>query len=59
MVDLFCVKKQHVKLLGCLCTGAPSLIFDQILNVALSEEISTTGVTQGILEFALLPDSLD
>ena len=34
-------------------------MFDQILNVALSEEISTTGVTQGILEFALLPDSLD
>ena len=27
--------------------GAPSLMLDGILNVTLSEEVSTTGVTQG------------
>ena len=34
-------------------------MFDGILNVTLSEEVSTTGVTQGNLELLLLPDSLN
>ena len=34
-------------------------MFDGILNVTLSEEVSTTGVTQGNLELPLPPDSLD
>ena len=34
-------------------------MFNGILNVTLSEEVSTTGVTQGNLELSLPPDSLD
>ena len=34
-------------------------MFDGILNVTLSEEVSTTEVTQGNLELPLLPNSLD
>ena len=48
-MDPFCVNKQRVKPVGCFRTGAPSLMFDGILNVTLSEEVSTTGVTQEIL----------
>ena len=59
MVDLFCVSKQHVKPVGCFRTGAPSFMFDRILNVTLSEEVSTTVVTQGNLKLPLPPDSLD
>ena len=33
-------------------------MFDGILNVTLSEEVSTTGVTQGNLKLPLPPDSL-
>ena len=58
-MNLFCVNKQRVKLVGCFHPGAPSLMFDGILNVTLSEEVSTTGVTQGNLKLPLPPDSLD
>ena len=58
-MDLFCVNKQRVKPIGCFRTAAPSLMFDGILNVTLSQEVSTTGVTQGNLELPLPPDSLD
>ena len=58
MVNLFCVNKQRVKPVGCFRTGAPSLMFDGILNVTLYEEVSTT-VTQGNLELPLPLDSLD
>ena len=34
-------------------------MFDGILNVTLSEEVSTNGVKQGNLELPLPPDSLD
>ena len=57
-MDLFCVNKR-VKPVGCFRTGVPSLMFDGILNVTLSEEVSTTGVTQGNLELPLPPDSPD
>ena len=58
-MELFCVNKQGVKPIGCFRTAVPSLMFDGILNVTLSEESFTTGVTQGNLELPLLPDSLD
>ena len=58
-MNLFCVNKQRVKPVGCFHTGAPSLMFDGMLNVTLSEEVSTTGVTQGNLKLPLPPDSLD
>ena len=57
MVELFCRNSQCVMPVGCFCRGAPSLIFDGILNVTLSEEVSTTGVTQGNLELPLHPNS--
>ena len=35
-------------------------MFDRVLTATLSgEKISTTGVTQGYLELALLPNSID
>ena len=34
-------------------------MFDGILNVTLSEEVSTTGVTQGNLKLLLHPNSSD
>ena len=43
----------------CFCRGASLLIFDGILNVTLSEELFTTGVTQGNLKLSLPPNSLD
>ena len=57
-MNLLCVNKQCVKLVDCFLTGAPSLMFDGILNVILSEEVSTTRVTQGNLKLPLPPDSL-
>ena len=57
-MELFCVNKQRVKPVGCFRTGAPSLMFDGILNVTLCEEVSTT-VTQGNLELPLPLESLD
>ena len=58
-MDLFCVNKQSVKSIGYFHTGVPSLMFDGILNVTLSEEVFTSEVTQGNLELPLPPDSLD
>ena len=58
-VELFCGNSLCVKAIGCFRRGAPSLMFDGILNVSLSEEVSTTGVTQGNLKLILRPNSLD
>ena len=58
-MNLFCVNKQHVKPVGCFRTGAPLLMFDGILNGTLSEEVSTTRVTQGNLKLPLPSDSID
>ena len=55
-----CGNSLRVKAVCCFCRGAPSLMFDGILNVTLSEEkVSTTGVTQGIIELLLHPNSPD
>ena len=60
MVGLFCGSSQHVKVAGCFCRKAPSLMFDVVLNATRSEEnISTTGVTQENLKLPLPPNSLD
>ena len=59
VVELFCRHSQRVKAVGCFCGGAPSLIFDRIVNATLSEKVSTTGVTQGNLELLLPPSSFD
>ena len=58
-MKLFSGNSQRVKLVGCFRRGALALMFDGILNVTLSEEVSTTGVTQENLELPLLPNSLD
>ena len=58
-MELFRGNIQHVKLVGCFCSGAPSLMFDGILNVTLSEEVSTIGITQENLKLPLPPVSLD
>ena len=47
-----------VKAVGCFYRGAPSLMFDGVLNATLSE-VSITGVIQENLELPLLPNSLD
>ena len=52
-MELFCRNSQRDKPVDCFRSGAPSLMFDGILNVTLSEEVSTTGVTQGNLEDSL------
>ena len=57
-MDLFCVNKQRVTPVSCFRTGALSLMFDVILNVTLSEEVSITGVTQVSASAPLPPDSL-
>ena len=49
----------NVEAVGCFRRGTPSLMFDGILNVTPSEEVSTTGVTQGNLELLLRPNSAD
>ena len=51
VVDLFCRKSEHVKPVDCFRRGAPSLIFDGFLNVTLCEEVSTTGLHKGILNY--------
>ena len=52
VVEIFCGSSQPF--------GAPSLMFDRILTATLSgDKISTTGVKQEYLEFALPPNSLD
>ena len=58
-MELFCGNSQCIKPVGCFHKGAPSLMFDGILNVTLSEEVSTTGVTHGNHELLLPPNSLD
>ena len=60
MGEFCCGNSLGVKAVGCLRRGAPSLMFDGILNVTLSEEkVSTTGVTQRNLELLLPPNSPD
>ena len=59
MVGIFCGKSQRVKAVHCFRGGAPSLMFYRILNATLSEEVSSSGVTQGNLELLLPPSSLD
>ena len=60
VVELFCGNSLHVKPFGCFRRQGPSLVFDGILNVTLSEEkVSTTGVTQENLELLLCPNSPD
>ena len=58
-MESFCGNSKRVKVAGCFRRGAASLMFDGILNVTLSEEVSTTGVTQGNLELPLPPNSFD
>ena len=58
-MELFCRSSQRGKPVGCVRRGALSLMFNGILNVTLSEEVSTSGVTQGNLELSLPPGSLD
>ena len=59
-MELFCRNGQRVKAVGCFRRGAPSLMFDRILNATLSEEkVSASGVTQGNLELLLPPNSPD
>ena len=49
-VERFCGNSQSVKPVDCFRRRASLLIFDGILNVTLTEELFTTGVTQGNLE---------
>ena len=58
-MEIFWGNSLHVKAIGCFCRGAPSLMFDGILNVTLSEEVSTTGVTLGNLKLLLHYNSPD
>ena len=58
-MELFCGNSLRVKAIGCFRRGALSLMFNGILNVTLSEEVSTTVVTQGNLEVLLRPNSPD
>ena len=59
-MELLCENSLRVKAIGCFRRGAPSLMFEGLLNVTLSEEkISTAGVVQGNLELLLRPNSPD
>ena len=59
-MEIFWGNSLHVKAIGCFCRGAPSLMFDGILNVTLSEEkVSTTGVTRENLKLLLRSNSPD
>ena len=53
------LREQSTCSVDCVPRGASLLIFGGILNVTLSEELFTTGVTQSNLELPLLPNSLD
>ena len=54
MVGRFIGNSQRVKAVGCFRGGAPSLMFDTILNANLSEEkVFTAGVTPWNLELLL------
>ena len=60
MVELFCGNSLRVKVVGCFCRRAPSLTFDGVLNVILSEgTVSITGITQGNRELLLRLNSPD
>ena len=51
---------QHIKAVGCFRKGAPSLMFDGILNASLpKKKISTTVVAQGNFKLLLPPNSPD
>ena len=55
MVGLFWKNSYRVKAVGCFRGGAPSLIFDRILNATLSEEgVSTTGFNSHCLLILLI-----
>ena len=54
-----CENSQRVNTVGCFRGGAVLLIFDRILNVTLSEEVSTTVVKKDNLELPLPRNSLD
>ena len=57
-MELFCGNSLRVKAVGFFHRGAPSLMFDGILNTTLSEEkVFSTGVKQGNLELLLRPNS--
>ena len=58
-MKLFWRNSQCVKLIGCFRRGAPSFMFDGILNVSLSEAVPTTEITQENLELSVPPDFLD
>ena len=59
-MELFCGNNLRVKAVGCFGKGAPSLMFDRIMNWTPSEEnVSIAGVTQGNLELLLRPNSPD
>ena len=58
-MERFCGNSQSVKPVDCFRRRASLLIFEGILNVTLTEELFTTGVTQGNLELTLPPNSLD
>ena len=58
-MGLSCGSSQIVKAVCCFRRRAPLLMFDGILNATLSQEVSTTGVTQENLELPLPPNSLD
>ena len=47
MVELFCGSSLHVKDVGYFRRGAPSLMFDGVLNVTLSEEKASTTRVSG------------
>ena len=55
-MEIFCGSSQPFK----QRRGARSLMSDKVLTATLSgEKVSTTGVTQGNLELALPPNSLE
>ena len=58
-MELFSGSSQCAKPVGCFHIGASSLMLDRIRNRTLSEEVSTTAVTQGNLELPLPLDFLD
>ena len=57
-MELFRRNSQRVKPAGCFRRGALSLMLDKILNVTLSEELTTTGVSRRNLELPLPPHLL-
>ena len=54
----FCRNSLRIKAADCFRRGAPSLMFDGMLNATLSEsKVSTSGATQGNLDLLLPPNS--